>query len=364
MSRWNSRDIAALSADVLRSDPPLPNLLDAMDVDAPSETPVNTTPDPVSSEQTGLTRAEGLWFEDCGLIIQAENTIFRISRDWLALQSPIFQDMLALPIPVDAEKMEGYPFVRLPDTAEEVSVFLKALLCYGFFEAHPASTTFHILGAVLNMSHKYEVAVLWKHALTHVSHFYPTTLSDWDQLDGKSSEWQDDLLEEPGETSPIIALARRLSIDWILPAAFYHVSRFTEERVLLASDTLDLSDKILCMSACRLLEAPSVSDVLDFLWSPQVIDGCLSPEMCTKRKFTARRAAEKKRKRDVDEAPLMSLRIWEEKDWEILQVCPVCLPTLKIAHQQARQSLWDRLPVMFNLPDWAELKKRKADALK
>ena len=75
-----------------------------------------------------VTRAEGLWFEDCGLIIQAENTIFRISRDFLAIQSPIFHDMLSLPAPGDADMRDGCPFVRLPDAAVDVTVFLKALI--------------------------------------------------------------------------------------------------------------------------------------------------------------------------------------------------------------------------------------------
>jgi hypothetical protein len=81
-------------------------------------------------DESGLMRAEGLWFEDCGLIIQAEKTLFRISRDYLALQSPVFKDMLSLPPPKDAEMMDGCPFVFLPDTAEDVTVFLKAVIFY------------------------------------------------------------------------------------------------------------------------------------------------------------------------------------------------------------------------------------------
>ncbi|KAJ7602681.1 hypothetical protein B0H17DRAFT_1122261 [Mycena rosella] len=75
-----------------------------------------------------LVRAEGLWFEDCGLIIQAENVLFRVSRDFLAARSSIFEDMLSLPTPRDAERMNGCPFVRLPDSAENFAAFLKALV--------------------------------------------------------------------------------------------------------------------------------------------------------------------------------------------------------------------------------------------
>ncbi|KAJ7132735.1 hypothetical protein C8R46DRAFT_818567, partial [Mycena filopes] len=127
-----------------------------------------------------LTRAEGLWFEDCGLIIQAETTLFRVSRDFLAMRSPVFGDMLALPTPKDAELMEGCPFVRLPDSAEDVTYFLKALIYSEFFEPYPAKTIFPIIAGVLRMSHKYQVDVLRKRALVHLSSLYPTTLPGWD----------------------------------------------------------------------------------------------------------------------------------------------------------------------------------------
>ncbi|KAF7352239.1 hypothetical protein MVEN_01187300 [Mycena venus] len=245
-----------------------------------------------------LTRAEGLWLENCGFIIQAEDTIFRVSRDLLAIHSPIFRDMLALPMIVDAEMIEGCLFVRLPDGAEEVTVFLKALLYYGFFEAHPAPTTFPVLQGILTMSHKYEVEVFRKRALTHVSYFFPTTLQDWDQLDGKSSPWFNDL---DGNSFPsIIALGRRLDI---VPVAFYQVCRFSSERSILMKDTLDLDDKVSCMRACSFLEASAVTDILDFLWTPHVIASCVSPSMCTGGKVRAHQRAEIKKKARCQGSP-------------------------------------------------------------
>lgn len=58
-------------------------------------------------------RAEGLWFEDCGLIIRAEDTIFRVSGAILAVQSTIFRDMLSLPTPENQETLDGCPQVFL-----------------------------------------------------------------------------------------------------------------------------------------------------------------------------------------------------------------------------------------------------------
>ncbi|KAJ7755276.1 hypothetical protein B0H14DRAFT_2404874 [Mycena olivaceomarginata] len=66
-----------------------------------------------SKLEDGLTRAQDLWFQDCSLIIQAEDTIFRVSGVILAVQSTVFQDMLSLPTPGDADTMDGCPFVLL-----------------------------------------------------------------------------------------------------------------------------------------------------------------------------------------------------------------------------------------------------------
>jgi hypothetical protein len=91
-------------------------------------TPKNTSVPPASAGAEALVRADGLWFNDCGLIIQAENTIFRVSGDFLAARSPVFADMLALPRPQDAALLYGCLVVHLPDSASDTTVFLKALI--------------------------------------------------------------------------------------------------------------------------------------------------------------------------------------------------------------------------------------------
>ncbi|KAJ7272458.1 hypothetical protein C8J57DRAFT_1507308 [Mycena rebaudengoi] len=104
-----------------------------------------------------------------GLIIQAENTLFLVSRDFLATRSLVFRDMLSLPVLPDSDMMLGCPFVRLPDPSQDITYFLKALVYYEFFEPFPAPTTFDILDSVLRMSHKYDAEALRKRALIHLS---------------------------------------------------------------------------------------------------------------------------------------------------------------------------------------------------
>ncbi|KAJ7149429.1 hypothetical protein C8R43DRAFT_502861 [Mycena crocata] len=321
-------------------------------------------PDPVDLGRSAPTRAEGLWFEDCGLVIQAEETLFRVSRDMLALQSPIFRDMLSLPTPRDAETMDGCPIVRLPDGAEDVTVFLKALFHFDFFDPPPAPTTFPILTGVLRMSHKYEVEALRKRAALHISFFLPTTLRAWDRLDPES--WFYELGQSATSYLALIVLARQQSLDWVLPIAFYLTCESVDEDALLggsADFTMAWDDRVRCMSACRLLETTAVTKMLDFLWSPRKIDGCKSHRVCPDARLEMRRELEASRQRTADTAPRMPLDVWTESGWDDLSVCKSCLSAMKKMHREARQACWNGLPALFGLPEWAELNKMKTDAL-
>ncbi|KAJ6460070.1 hypothetical protein C8R47DRAFT_1027932 [Mycena vitilis] len=311
-------------------------------------------------QQAELTRAEGLWFEDCGLIIQADTTLFRISRDFLAAQSTIFKDMLSLPPPSDAEMMDGCPFVLLPDEAEDVTVFFKALLYYDFFEPSPAPTTLAILTGVLRMSHKYEVDAMRKRALLHISSFHPTTLDEYLALADKSAPWFEEL-DDGLSFTPLIVLARELSLDWIIPATFYRTCEWTAEELIVYGQ-ISKEDQVRLTIGCRMLEATGVTKILDFLW-PDNDPECDDPDGCDRSRFSCRRMAEGRRPRENDAQARVPLSAWRASDWKRLKVCDVCMSNMKEKHQRALQSFWDELPSIFRLPPWSELEKLKAEAM-
>ncbi|KAK7006715.1 BTB domain-containing protein [Favolaschia claudopus] len=306
-----------------------------------------------------LTRASDLWFEDCGLIIQAEKTIFRVSRDFLALQSPVFRDMLSLPPPKTADMMFGCPFVFLPDSAQDVTVFLKALIFHDFFEPYPAPTTVDVLIRGAATQHKYEVQSLRKRALVHISAAHPHLLKQ------PQPAWLSHAIHRNKALIPI--LARQLSIPWILPIAFYHDCKHMAEQCILSSSQ-SLRDKTLVVTACRTLEGTAVSEMLDFLWAddePEDEDeDCVSPIRCMVSRTRMRRIAEKRRERSTATAPVFPLEIWRPGDWDDLFVCGSCLASMKDAYERARKAFWDDLPDMFELPPWDELEKLQAEALK
>lgn len=218
------------------------------------------------------------------------------------------------------------------------------------------------------MSHKYLVDPLRKRALIHVSSSFPTTLSEYENLPVESAPWVTELRDSDDancDFDAMVLLARELSIDWILPVVFYRICEYSLEEAILEGK-MQLPDKVRAMTGARMLEAVGVTKLLDFLWPSDPNPGCFSPEACAQSRYEARHKAEGWRDRHLSAAVRMPLEIWEDSDWERLEldVCDVCLGSMRAMHGEAKQSLWDGLPEVFGLPAWSELEKIKAEALK
>jgi hypothetical protein len=83
-------------------------------------------------KEPGLARCDELWFPDGTVVLRAKNVLFRTYIGALAGASAVFRDMFALPQPTVAEGQEvyeGLPFVRLVDTAFDVTQLLRSLHC-------------------------------------------------------------------------------------------------------------------------------------------------------------------------------------------------------------------------------------------
>lgn len=81
----------------------------------------------VEGESTPAIRSEEVWFDDGNLVIQAENTQFKIHRGILAKHSPVFADLFKVPHPADEPTVDGCPVVELHDCADDLKHMLLAL---------------------------------------------------------------------------------------------------------------------------------------------------------------------------------------------------------------------------------------------
>ncbi|KAJ7906551.1 hypothetical protein B0H13DRAFT_1619319 [Mycena leptocephala] len=151
-------------------------------------------------------------FQGTGLTTRAATGI---PGGLLARESTIFHDLLTIPQPDDVERVDGCPLVPLSDDLRDLEVFLKALFDYKsvFFLAVPHRTQFDTISGFIRLSKKYQVNGLYRRAMDHLSAAFPMTLRDYPP----SLTWG----LSPEETLHGILLARELSLDWILPSAFY-----------------------------------------------------------------------------------------------------------------------------------------------
>ncbi|KAF7289701.1 BTB domain-containing protein [Mycena indigotica] len=307
-------------------------------------------------------RAAGLWFSDCGLVLQAEHTLFRISRDFMATHSPIFRDMLALPTPPDADMYDGCPLVCLPDSAEDMTHFLKALLYYDYLAPEVQNNPVDTLLSVLKMSHKYEVSSLRKRILSQMSLLFPSTLAAASLSQSEKCAFINDRNED--FSVDVVLAARQVSMDWILPFVFYQMCRLSDESCILDSP-LSMADKKRWIVGCRRLETAEMTRMLQFLWDPIPIASCTRDNgLCDGVRVRLRQFAESRRHYNTEAAMRLPLEIVEPAYWTSLRksVCVACLTEMETLYAAARTDFWARLPQIFDLPGWEELEKIRQDA--
>ncbi|KAJ7160639.1 hypothetical protein C8R43DRAFT_1063871 [Mycena crocata] len=305
---------------------------------------------PDTSTMANLKRCEDLWFGDCGLIVRAENTLLRVSREMLAARSPVFADMLSFSQPDDAEMIDGCPVVTLLDLSREVTVFFWALLNHEFFRPYPAKTDYPTIQGILHLSNKYQLDSLRKRALVHLG----SPFEDWNPHVTKKveSSWPVSRTFLPS----IIPLCREVSALWILPYAFVYYSQlFTQEEILVGSISFDgqrivlaQQDQLAIISGLLTLRTEKTSKFLDFIWHPAHIKECEMPRNCRESRIRLRRRVEMEKG-----------SLFPEEIPTNLDACWVCKKVLADKLVLANDQLAKSVPEIFGLPDWETLETMK-----
>ena len=113
---------------------------------------------------TTLIRSQDVWYDDGNVVIQTENTVFKVFRGILASNSAVFADMFSVPQPTNATVPDAYdscPLIQMYDTPEDAKHFLKAI--------HDAGSAFFFPD--------YRSRWLMKHPATMMSGSPPNSLS-------------------------------------------------------------------------------------------------------------------------------------------------------------------------------------------
>jgi hypothetical protein len=68
-----------------------------------------------------------VWLEDGNIVLEAQSVQFRVHKSVLASNSPIFRNMLQIPVPASQATLDNMPIVELHDSSTDVELMLKAL---------------------------------------------------------------------------------------------------------------------------------------------------------------------------------------------------------------------------------------------
>ncbi|KAF8649920.1 hypothetical protein AX16_005477 [Volvariella volvacea WC 439] len=301
-----------------------------------------------------LKRAKDLWFEDGNVILQAQQTVFRLYKGLLCMHSSFFRDKLAAS---DQQGDQPYTFIELDDTSQDAGYFFMAIYHSGFFEPPPSTIDFSIIAAVYRLSTKYHVNFLRRRSVMHFETSYPTTLENWTTRDRRRTiPAIDDM------PFAILNLARELNLSWVLPAVHYCIAThplekifegvtFREQKIELHLDDIRASS----IGRARLLQ-------LQIRYALQVMNEGLDNAECEEEDHCA----------SVRTEGLQSISTWETMGYLDLRadntdvfkgMCEPCSSWYRKYYEGTRKELWGYLPEMFGLGSWEDLKREQQGIL-
>ncbi|KAL1942928.1 hypothetical protein VTO73DRAFT_4599 [Trametes versicolor] len=192
-----------------------------------------------STESEETCRHPEYWFSDGSLVLRASSTLFRVHQSQLCRKSTFFRDLFSLPQPnpplPEIETIEGCPVLDLYDPPADVASLLKAIYDGPSFGDN-SRDDFVAVSGFLRVANKYliEEPIRGK-VLAHLHVAWPSTLDAWDAREdlARIHEVDTGMLKGHRFANPIavIALAREIGADDLLPAAFYDLSRYSYAQI-------------------------------------------------------------------------------------------------------------------------------------
>ncbi|KAF4615763.1 hypothetical protein D9613_012363 [Agrocybe pediades] len=123
-----------------------------------------------------IINSTSFWFDDGNLVLEVEDTRFRVHLSILSHHSSFFKDLSLIPQPVDSKEVteDGTPILKIPyDRKEDWESILYVI--YNPLESHDSSKkyTLQTLMALLRLSHKYQFRRFEELARDAVKQFIP-----------------------------------------------------------------------------------------------------------------------------------------------------------------------------------------------
>ncbi|KAJ4477522.1 hypothetical protein J3R30DRAFT_227271 [Lentinula aciculospora] len=294
-------------------------------------------------------RDERFWFYDGSVVVQAEDTLFRVHQTVLSNSSEIFSTLFSLPQSDShtQESVEGCPIVQLQDLARDFSDLLHALYHPSHFDDFPSDSELddilNFITGILRLSSKYVIHSLRRKCIALFTRTLPVTLEDYDSRTSRGSKHlKSDVIMRA------IRLAQETDVAIALPFAYYCASRLSSRRILEDnSNDISWQQKTICLVGRERLRYAEMSLSHSFLLGFQRAPTCMNM-LCS----MARSPHTEWHLMEASRHP-HPLRPYNR--WNALNVCSECVANAKKQHSKGRQEVWKCLPAFFELGTWEEL---------
>ncbi|KAJ6593487.1 hypothetical protein B0H19DRAFT_1056037 [Mycena capillaripes] len=267
------------------------------------------------------------------LILQAENTQFRVHWSFLAQNSSVFREMQGLPQPADQPSIEGCPIVELQDAVVDVEHLLKVL--YHQTLLLQKALPFPVVAALIRLGRKYDFRILFDTAAERLAFENPTTLKEYDALliAGTSNYKPTRIVYYPGIEFDMLTVARENNIMTALPCVYYRAARF---RLLTNGNA---------SSAANPSKAQGQPGYTFGWLSSWDNENCTDPLKCAKEHTRGLRLYHAS-------LSVMALTAWTPPGHGLCVSCHQQRKELLVA---GREKMWEELPGFFKLQPWNEL---------
>ncbi|KDR79559.1 hypothetical protein GALMADRAFT_63337 [Galerina marginata CBS 339.88] len=313
--------------------------------------------DIIKSRDVNKLKRSSYWFDDGNIILQAENTQFRVHRSILAQNSNVFRDMFSLPQSSDEEpSIEGCVVVRVADKPHQweylFSILYDNVIMFQRTDAFPL----HLLVTMLSMGKKYEFDKLRADAVYRLSVEFPSTLQLWDrQFYGYAPR------RIRGQELELVNIVLQEGLTAFLPAAYLACLRFRTAAEVMSGYLRQDGSRIFLPDSSKadLIQArDSLSAAMSectyglLHGSKNIIPGanCASPTKCTNVRL------KKLDTQFVTFPPSPKFSLDPCPKYITDEFCDPCATMLRTAFEAGRNRIWLELPQYFRMPGWDGLK--------
>ncbi|KAI0781742.1 hypothetical protein C8Q75DRAFT_572795 [Abortiporus biennis] len=326
-----------------------------------------------------LIRCPDVWYEDGGVVLQAESTLFRVYPGILAEHSVIFKDMFSLPKPSKRDTLgfeccgsdntvdmyEGEcPLVRIPG---EKAAVLRILLLALFDTRHSILNTLNrkdinTLTSVLRLSDKFAVSFVRDQICQILSASFTIHLDDFQKIIRDFPVNLPFKIEDKGRLFDLANIIRDMDEHlFLLPPVLYTICLlFAPQEILDGYEVFEVdqdgekASKIVQLNAVNLRSVMNALLPLDRIaHNTSYHENRGSPHVHSKCSLHYRNTI----KPLETMFRILPLYIWPNNTTPQSRktFCAACREFFLTKENERIRKVWDRLPGFFGLPSWRAL---------